>query len=97
MPLSLSFPLHFGAKKWRVSAGAAGEMRLALIVLLVRSHRLVSASVRGHSSCLVLSRFCRKIVRFSPAWDLLVSATVGGGGVAAVCVMLTLFSDDKGR
>lgn len=35
MPFSLSFPLHFGAKKWRASAAEAAQIRLSLIALLV--------------------------------------------------------------
>lgn len=89
MPLRLSFPLHFGAKKWRASGGAAVEIRLALIVLLVRSDCLVSGNVRGerrHLSSLLLSLFCRKIIRFSPAWDLLLIQTLAvGGGGARLC------------
>lgn len=81
MPFRLSFPLHFGAKKWRASGGAALEIRLALIVLLVRSDRLVSGNIRrkrGHSSCLALSLDCRKIIRFSPRVGFIGNTDPGG-------------------
>lgn len=45
MPLSLSFPLHFGAKKRQESGAEAAWIRLALIALLVRLDCLVSGNV----------------------------------------------------
>ena len=45
MPFRLSFPLHFGAKKWQASAAEAAEIRLALIALLVWLDCFVSGNI----------------------------------------------------
>lgn len=45
MPFGLSFPLHFGAKKWQASAAEAAEIRLALIALLVWLDCFVSGNI----------------------------------------------------
>lgn len=78
--LRRSFPLHSGAKKWRASVGAAGQMRLALIVLSVRLDPLVSGTLAG--ICLVSRclRFVERSFVSVPARDLLALATLGGGG-----------------
>lgn len=45
MPFRLSFPLHFGAKKWQASAAEAAEIRLALIALSVWLDCFVSGNI----------------------------------------------------
>lgn len=45
MPFRLSFPLHFGAKKWQASAAEAVEIKLALIALLVWLDCFVSGNI----------------------------------------------------
>lgn len=45
MPFRLSFPLHFGAKKWQASAAEAAEIMLALIALLVWLDCFVSRNI----------------------------------------------------
>lgn len=99
MPFRLSFPLHFGAKKWQASAAEAAEIKLALIALLVWLDCFVSGNIwckHRHLSCLVLSMFCRKIIHFSRCVGF-IGDTEMGRTCFFFCMCLVYFINDEWR
>lgn len=90
MPFRLSFPLHFGAKKWQASAAEAAEIRLALIALLVWLDCFVSGNIwckHRHLSCLVLSMFHWKIIHFSRCQGFIGNIEMGESKCLLLCTL----------